>query len=77
MSTGSLRSSATSLAEVDNGRDQEGAHILGFDCQAMLCGVQYALGIGIHKLVGLANEGLRPSWLFPRHHTQSDLLTAR
>jgi hypothetical protein len=69
--------SATSLAEVDKRCYQEGAHVLGFDCQPMLCGVQNAFGISIHKLVGLANEGLSPGRLFLRHDAQSDLLSPR
>ena len=72
-----LGSRATPLAEIDKSHDQEGAHVLGFHCQAVLCGVQHALSIGIHELVGMANKGLRPGRLFLRHNTHNDLLNAR
>ena len=72
-----LRSSATPLAQVDKRRDQECAHVFGFDCQAMLCSVQHALSIGIHELLGMANKGLRPGRLLFRHNTHDDLLDAR
>ena len=72
-----LGSRATPLAEIDKRRDQERAHVLGLDCQAMLCGVQHALSIGIHELVGMANKGLRPGRLFLRHSTHDDLLNGR
>ena len=72
-----LRSSATPLAQVDKRRDQERAHVLGFDCQTVLCGVQHARSIGIHELVGLAHEGLRPGRLLLRHDTQGNLPSPR
>jgi hypothetical protein len=65
------------MAEVDKRRDQEGAHVLGLDCQSVLCGVQHALSIGIHELLGLANKGLRPCRLLLRDNTHDDLLNAR
>ena len=52
------------MAELDKCRYQEGAHVLGFHCQAVLRGVQNAFGVGIHKLAGLANEGLRQAVCF-------------
>jgi hypothetical protein len=74
---GQLRSSATPLAEIDKRRNQERAHVLWFGCQAMLCGVQHALSVGIHELLGMANKGLRPGRLFLRHNTHDDRLNAR
>ena len=69
--------SATSLAEVDKRCYEEGAHVLTFHREAMLGGVQNAFCLSIQELVGLANEGLRPSWLFLRHCAEGDLLSAR